>query len=122
MTARSTAALEEALTRLLELLFYYASSEVAWETDRLVQEIREALRQGEEARRALEAAFAREAALRETLRQARDALGGGAGGRPLGVARGEADVPTRGRGGAPPLCGKGAGAGAGIGAGHVAGL
>lgn len=75
MTARSAAALEEALTRLLELLFYYAPSEVAWETDRLAQEIRETLRQGEEARRALEAALAREAALREALRQARDALG-----------------------------------------------
>lgn len=74
MTARSAAALEEALARLLELLFYYAPSEAAWEADRLVQELREALRRGEE-RRALEAALAREAALKEALRQARDALG-----------------------------------------------
>ncbi len=75
MTARSAAALEEALTRLLELLFYYAPGEVAWEADRLAQELREAIRRGEETRRALEAALAREAALREALRQARDALG-----------------------------------------------
>ncbi|MGM8838362.1 hypothetical protein [Thermus sp. 93170] len=75
MTARSAAALEEALARLLELLFYYAPSEAAWEADRLVQELREALRRGEEARRAPEAALAREAALKEALRQARDALG-----------------------------------------------
>lgn len=64
----------EALNQMLELICYHAPPEEWWRAEAWARTIREALREGERAKAALEAATARERSLRAAEERMRKAL------------------------------------------------
>lgn len=65
---------EEAVARLVEIVTLHAPPDLYWEAERLVDDLLAALREGEEACRALEAALARERRLSQEVERLRGAL------------------------------------------------
>ena len=65
---------EEALNRLVEALTYHAPPELAWQAECWVDDIRAAIREGEGACRALEAALARERRMAQEVERLRAVL------------------------------------------------
>ncbi|RTG99684.1 hypothetical protein CSW50_12155 [Thermus scotoductus] len=64
----------EALNRLMEAIAYHAPPDLVWQAEAWARVVREALRQGEEALRSLEAAQARERHYRAVEERMRHAL------------------------------------------------